>query len=798
MMTGEEGVDAITFVVKEGYNHQTPLIIDPGLVYSTFLGGTSLDEGVDIAVDDIGNTYITGRTTSTNFPITAGAFDTTYNGGTDAFVTKLNAAGSALIYSTYVGGDRNDQGLGISVDDTGHAYITGVTLSRDFPTTAGAFDIFANGGIDAFVTKLNAAGSALLYSTYLGGTGNDQGLGISVDDTGDAYITGFTESANFPTTAGAFDTTYNGNRDAFVTKLNATGSALLYSTYLGGAAGDQGNGISVDDTGNAYITGLTSSVDFPTTAGAFDTTYNGSTDAFVTKLNAAGGALLYSTYLGGTDLDQGRGIAVDDTGNAYITGLTSSNDFPTTAGAFDTTYNGSTDAFVTKLNAAGNTLLYSTYLGGTDLDQGDGMTVDGTGNAYITGFTESANFPTTAGAFDTTYNGNRDAFVTKLNAAGSALLYSTYVGGTDLDQGRGIDVDGLGNAYITGITNSADFPTTAGAFDTTYNGSTDAFVTKLNTIPDPTIACSDDISVANDPGLCGATVNYPPPVVNDECPGGFTVVCNPASGSFFSVGDTMVTCMVTDPCGGFAECSFTITVNDMEEPTITCPGDISQDNDPGECGAFVIFPNPVVMDNCPGVTFECTPSSGSFFSVGTTEVSCVATDASGNESAPCTFEITVNDTEPPTITCPADIIVGVEPGETGIVVNYPDPIVNDNCPGVMSSCFPASGSFFPLGTTEVTCTAEDFAGNRADCTFEIRVEEVVRNPLQVDVVLSQDVQVVYHTTVEVEGRLCQPRTNPVSPQPFQNDTPLECINVQKVYDWIVFCTEVQRRVISSS
>jgi len=467
------------------YDRTRPLVIDPTLVYSTYLGGSGGDAGVGVAVDSAGNAYVTGVTGSADFPTTAGDFDTTLGGNGDAFVTKLNAAGSALLYSTYLGGSGDDVGLGMAVDSAGNAYVTGATVLGNFSTTAGAFDTTSNGGTDAFVTKLNPAGSALLYSTYLGGSLTDQGFGIAVDSAGNAYVTGFLDSANFPTTAGAFDTTINSGdaEDAFVTKLNPAGSALLYSTYLGGSGSDGGLGMAVDSAGNAYVTGFTGSANFPTTAGAFDTTSNGGfDDAFVTKLNPAGSApLVYSSYLGGSGDDQGRGIVVDSGLNAYVTGSTTSADFPTTAGAFDTTSNGGFDAFVTKLNAAGSApLAYSTYLGGSVTDVGNGIAVDSAGNAYVTGASVSTNFPTTAGAFDTTSNGGFDAFVTKLNSAGSApLVYSTYLGGSVTDQGSGIAVDSAGNAYVTGFTESTNFPTTAGAFDTTSNGGPDAFVTKI-------------------------------------------------------------------------------------------------------------------------------------------------------------------------------------------------------------------------------------------------------------------------------------------------------------------------------
>ncbi len=444
------------------YDRSRPLVIDPGLSYSTYLGGTDGNRGIGIAVDASGNAYVTGNTISTDFPTTSGAFDTSYNTDRDAFVTKLSPDGSALLYSTFLGGGDQDLGAGIAVDAAGNAYVTGRTLG-DFPTTVGAFQPNSNDDQDAFVTKLNSTGSALLYSTYLSGDHRDRGTGIAVDSSGNAYVSGETQSPDFPTTSGAFDTTQNGNRDwdAFVTKLNPAGSALLYSTYLGGTYDDRGTGIVVDPSGNAYVTGLTGSTDFPTTAGAFDTSCNA--DAFVTKLNPAGSALLYSTCLGGSYPDpneeacpvaRGTRIAVDAAGNAYVTG----------------------DASVAKLNPAGSALLYSTHLGGT----GSGIAVDASGNAYVTGTTSSTDFPTTSGAFDTSYNGDYDAFVTKLNPAGSALLYWTYLGGTSCDEGLGIAVDASGNAYVTGHTSSLDFPSTPVAFDTTFNGSIDAFVTKLD------------------------------------------------------------------------------------------------------------------------------------------------------------------------------------------------------------------------------------------------------------------------------------------------------------------------------
>jgi hypothetical protein len=475
-----------------GYDESRPLVIDPVLVYSTFLGGVGNDGGRDIAVDASGNAYVTGFIDSFDFPTTVGAFDTTLDGHQDAFVTKLNPAGSALVYSTFLGGGGNEFGLAIAVDTSGSAYVTGNSSSSNFPTTIGAFDTTHNGSFDVFVTKLNQSGSALVYSTFVGGLSLDEATDIVLDASGSATVTGQTFSSDFPTTVGAFDTTFNGEIDVFVTKLNPSGSApLVYSTFLGGNSSDAGLGIALDSSGNAYVTGFTFSTNFPTTVGAFDVTHNGSfdgfvrSDAFVTKLNLSGSALVYSTFLGGTSTESGLGITVDSSGSAYVTGDTLSSDFPTTVGAFDTTYNGEGDVFVTKLNPSGAApLVYSTFLGGSDNEFGRGIALDTSGTAYVTGRTRSFNFPTTVDAVDTTYNGEGDVFVTKLNPSGSApLVFSTFLGGSDNDFAFDIAVDTFGSAYVTGDTASPDFPTTVGAFDTTHNGATsiDVFVFKLST-----------------------------------------------------------------------------------------------------------------------------------------------------------------------------------------------------------------------------------------------------------------------------------------------------------------------------
>jgi hypothetical protein len=470
------------------YDKTQPLIIDP-LIYSTYIGGSFNDYSRAIALDGSGNAYITGETWSTDYDTTGGAFQTTNGGGRDVFVSKLNSTGTALLYSTYIGGSGNDYGYAIALDNSGNAYITGYTESSDYDITSGAFQTSKGGGTldkDIFVTKLNSMGTGLIYSTYIGGSNDDFGYSIAIDGSGNAYITGNTGATDYDITPGAFQTNTEGGWDVIVTKLNSTGTGLIYSTYIGGSLGDVGYSIAIDGSGNAYITGVTYSTDYDISPGAFQTTTGGGgyTDAFVTKLNSTGTGLIYSTYIGGSFDELAYGIAIDAIGNAYITGVTTSTDYDTTSGAFQTTIGGfGSDGFITKLNSTGTGLIYSSYIGGSLQDYGSSIAIDGSGNAYITGVTRSIDYDTTSGAFQITHGGGQyDAFITKLNSTGSALIYSTYIGGSDEDYGFGIVIDGSGNAYITGHTYSSDYPTTTGAFQTNHGGGGyyDAFVTKIN------------------------------------------------------------------------------------------------------------------------------------------------------------------------------------------------------------------------------------------------------------------------------------------------------------------------------
>ncbi|MFN4233475.1 MAG: SBBP repeat-containing protein [Bacteroidia bacterium] len=565
----------------QNYDRTQDLIIDP-LIYSTYIGGGVDDQGLGIYVDASGNAYITGSTSSPYYDITSGAFQTTLAGSNDVFVTKLNPNGTALVYSTFIGGTNDEAGNDIYVDANGSAYVVGYTNSINYDVI-GAYQT-SNAGInDVFVTKLNSTGTALTYSTYIGGANNDYGYSIFVDGSGNAYVTGWTSSTNFDISSGAFQPTYAGGTfDAFVTKLNANGSALTYSTYLGGSGDDYGRGIYVDGSGNAYVTGWTSSNNYDVTTGVFQATYaGGAFDVFVTKLNAIGSALTYSTYLGGSGDDRGFSISVDASGSAYVTGWTSSNDYDITSGAFQMSFGGGTyDIFVTKLNSNGSVLIYSTYIGGSNYDSPSAIYVDASGSAIVTGESTSINYDITTGAFQTTLEGGNDVIVTKLNANGSALTYSTFIGGSNNDYGRDIYVDASGGIYVVGRTQSANYDITSGAFHTTYGGgANDVLVTKLclGTAPSITLTSASGTNnqtvcvnstitniTYNTTGATGATVNGLPGGVSSSFSGGVVTI----SGTPAAIGTFNYTVTLTGNCGPIIE-SGIITVNPANTITLT-------------------------------------------------------------------------------------------------------------------------------------------------------------------------------------------------------------------------------------
>jgi len=509
----------VTFAIAR-YDAGRALIIDSVLSYSTYLGGSNIDGANAIAVAPDNTAFIAGGTFSSDFP-TAHPLQPNVGGPRDfpqdAFVAKISADGSTLLYSTYLGGSGPDVANGIAIDTFGEAYVTGTTISTDFPVTPGSFDTLCGGdgkcgaswnpnGLvvsNAFVTKLNTAGTGLVYSGYLGVYENVRGQAIAVDNNENAYVTGQTDAnisptvtitppatgpAPFPITASAFQPAFGGGStspftDAFVTKISATGNSILYSSYLGGSNEEIGYGISADNNGNAYVTGLTYSTDLTVTGGALQSTAGGAGDAFVAKVNTNGSgptSLTYSTYLGGSGLDQGNGITLDSlngTGNIYVTGTSNSASVGVTSLLPN---KGQADAFALKLTPSG-ALTYFTFLGGSQADAGIGIAADSNGNAYVTGSTVSTDFPVVGSVFQKTFGGgNADAFVTKLSPTGASIIYSSYLGGTNTDVGNGIAVDTNGSAYIAGQTCSQDFPL-ANPLQPGPGGNCDAFISKVST-----------------------------------------------------------------------------------------------------------------------------------------------------------------------------------------------------------------------------------------------------------------------------------------------------------------------------
>ncbi|AXC13141.1 Cell surface protein [Acidisarcina polymorpha] len=544
------------------YDRSRELVVDPVLAYSTYLGGTQAEYAEALAVDQDANVYVTGENYSTDFPLTKHPLEKT---STAVYLTKLNQTGTALDYSTYFVSDvyNTVSPTGLAVDAAGDAYLTGAT-GDGFPTTSGAFQTAykrTDGNDTGFVAKVNSTGSALVYSTYLGGSGghikyeNGYCQAIAVDAEGNAYVTGYTDSADFPVTKGAYQTTKKSELSAFVTKLNPEGTGLVYSTFLGGTSvaplgeipEDDGYAIVLNSAGEAYVGGSTVFTDFPTTANAFQTVKpspgSSGSSGFVTKLNAAGSGLVFSTFLGGSNPvgtqnfgqpgDFVVGVAVDPQGNVFAVGEASSTDFPVTSNAIQSTAESTLDGFVTKLDPTGSALVYSTYLGGTSFTDGGlplpgavvaGVAVNKQGDAFVTGHTIATNFPVTSGAIQrhnlAASKKSTNAFLTEFDPGGS-LLYSTYFGGNGKvpgysdaydggDKAIAVALDSLGNAYIAGTTISSDFPVTPGAFQTQYQTSIDSdgihttFVAKF-AFHKPT---STTLVGSSNPAVLGTTVKF--------------------------------------------------------------------------------------------------------------------------------------------------------------------------------------------------------------------------------------------------------------------------------------------------
>lgn len=492
-----------------GYDTAKELVIDP-LVYSSYLGGSSTDGALAVAVDRTNNIYLAGFAESSDFPTTVGAYQTDNYEAIDytgtAFITKMNPSESSLIYSTFLGGSGGDEARGLAVDSEGNVFVTGTTGSFDFPVMADSFELYNNTfksgqySTTGFVSKLDPSGSGLVYSTYLGGSFDDEPAAIAVDSKGDAVVVGSTGSIDFPVSEGAFQPKDNANASptGFVTKLNPTGTGVIYSTYLGGDVQDQATCVGVDSAGNAVVAGLTYSPNFPITKGVFQTVFRESTrypeyTGFITKINASGTSLVYSTFLGGSNSSIGPGgdfigaLAFDLSGNTILVGNTYASDFPVTTGAYQTINKTQSEAqagFVAKLNPTGTSLLYGSYISGNLGVEGtllSGVSVDSAGNAVFAGSTDTTGYPITAGAIQTTGAGQvgddnfRAGVVGKLNANGTHLLYSTLFG--NLCEGTAVNSSQY--AVVIG-TPGTPFPTTSGAFEPVSRGNN--FASTLNLV----------------------------------------------------------------------------------------------------------------------------------------------------------------------------------------------------------------------------------------------------------------------------------------------------------------------------
>ncbi|MEW5977066.1 MAG: SBBP repeat-containing protein [Acidobacteriota bacterium] len=482
----------VSFVLEE-YDSRQPLVIDPVLVYSTYLGSSGEISGVSLGVDPLGNLYVAGTTTAVLFPAALpSTFSIGQRQGLDVFVMKVDAASHLPVYVAYLGGENSDKALGVAADAEGNAYVTGATQSSQFPVSEGAYQAAPKGPWDRFVSKLGPTGDQLLYSTLIGGSADGEveadGGAITVDSSGHAYLTGNTDSPDFPTTGNAYQRSYrSGGADVFVAKMNASGSALVYSSLLGGTGVDLGKAIAVSANGSAYVTGTTSSINFPNVNGFQSRRAGQGRNAFLSRFSPSGSLLIYSTYLGGISQDEGTGIAVDAAGLAYLSGSTQSRDFPITSGGLKdratrlAEESDNWDAYFAVVDASrpgSGSLLFCTYLGGTGDDFSTSIATNPAGRAYISGWTRSTNFPVASAIQDhLSSSEGSDVFITKFGGGRREVLYSTYLGGSASDSATASAWSGEG-LWIGGLTDSTDLPT-LNTVQPRGSATTDAFVARI-------------------------------------------------------------------------------------------------------------------------------------------------------------------------------------------------------------------------------------------------------------------------------------------------------------------------------
>lgn len=495
------------------YDTTKELVIDP-LLASTYIGGSEYDTVRSIAIGTNSDIYMTGATSSSDFPTTTGVYESSKSTYTeDVFIAKIDSELTNLLAATFLGGSSYDYGQKIIINSSGNIFVTGYTSSNDFPVTPNAYSTSFNGGAyDVFVSVFDKNLTALSASTYLGGASSDLVYSAVIDSGGSVFIAGYTSSSDFPTSSDGYSTSYNYD-DAFIAKLNSNLSSLTASTYLGGSAYDRINSVTIDADGYLYVCGKTASSDFPTTTEAYDPAYNDTgniEDAFVAKLDADLTNLIASTYLGGATYDYGNAIAIDHEGNIFVAGSTGSTAFPTVSNSYDIVANGGTDAFVSKLSGNLSKLIASTFLGGSSADSINDISVDSTGNVYVTGKTASSDFPVSTKGYDTSFGGDSDAFVAKFNEDLMYLLAATLLGGSYSESGSAIAINSGGYVYAAGSTESDDFPTTDAAYETTYNDSGSAFVSKLDSDLSsavPTVTTSSAKSITINSAILNGTAN---------------------------------------------------------------------------------------------------------------------------------------------------------------------------------------------------------------------------------------------------------------------------------------------------
>jgi len=733
----------------ERYDHQRPVVIDP-LVMSSYLGGADDEQAYGTVTDDDGNIYVTGITRSVDFPNATG-YCGTFKGLRDRFVCKYDITKGTLEYATFIGGSDSDEGAGIALDGDGNVLIGGHTRSNDFPATPGAFCETHSPGtnLDGFVSMFSADGRQLMYSTFLGGPSDESIWDVDVTSEGIAYVCGVSASEDLGNGHTGYSTSFNGGGgDGFIASFEADGRGVMNFTSLGGTDYDMCRGIELDGDGKVHVVGLTNSLDFSLTEGAIQQEHGGSySDAFVSKFDASLSRLIYSTYLGANGYDIAEGVAVGPDGSMYATGLTESEDFPITGGAFQRTHGGGTDdAFITRISQDGSALLYSTYLGGGQDDHSRAIDVDEHGFAYVAGMTYSSDFPTTLGVPGPGPGSLGDGFLCRLSLDGSELAYSTVFGGSGSDSLTSVVAVGGGHAVMSGITNSTDLETVNTSLQSSLNGPRDAFICKFSTdveapvaeagphrvVEQHTVLRFDGSGSSDDIGILNWTWTF--------CYGGREItLAGPMSEFTFDVpGSYLMTLRVEDAAGNWANDTMNVTVLDTERPFADAGPDIIVNqhetvrfNGSGSVDLVGIVDfNWSFVHNGSEVTLRGKTPTYVFDVAGIFTVFMNVTDAAGNWATD-TVCIIVNDITLPVAEAGPDqtvdewtwgIFNGSASSDNVGIVNYTWTFVN-GVPVVLHGVRPTYG-FHEAQTFVVMLNVTDAAGNWAVDSMTVTVNDI--------------------------------------------------------------------------